>query len=80
MDVDKVLMIAISGIVNGEPLDDVIEGLDGVREELPERARFYFDMAMELLAEGDVDEAEKCLWAGRAEHLRSLVKGMKDGN
>ncbi len=71
MDVDKVLMIAISGIVNGEPMDDVIEGLEGVREELPAGARFYFDMAMELLVEGDVNEAEKCLWAVRAEYLNA---------
>ena len=70
MDVDRVMMIAISDIVNGEPLDDVMEGLEGVREELPEGARFYLDMAMELLVEGDVDEAEKCLWAARCEVLR----------
>ncbi len=72
MDVDRVMMSAISGIVNGEPLDDVMEGLERVREELAERARFYFDMAMELLVEGDVNEAEKCLWAARAEYLREI--------
>lgn len=72
MDVDRVMMSAISGIVNGEPLDDVMEGLEGVREELPEGARFYFDMAMELLVDGDVGEAEKCLWAARAVYLESV--------
>ena len=74
MDVDRVMMSAISGIVNGEPLDDVMEGLEGVREELPEGARFYFDMAVDLLVEGDVDEAEKCLWAARAEYLREMME------
>ena len=74
MDVDRVMMIAISDIVNGEPLDDVMKGLEGVREELPEGARFYLDMAMELLVEGDVDEAEKCLWAARCGVLRERCK------
>jgi len=68
MDVDGVLKGAITALVNGEP----VEGLEGVREELPEGARFYFDMAMELLDEGDVGEAEKCLWAARAEYLRDV--------
>ena len=48
IDVDRVLMSAISGIVNEESLDHVIEGLEGVREELPEGARFYFDMVLGL--------------------------------
>ena len=53
MDVDNVLKGEITMLANGEPP----EGLEGVREELPEGARLYFDMAMDLLAEGDVDEA-----------------------
>jgi hypothetical protein len=67
--VDDVLKGAITALVNGEP----IEGLEGVRERLPEGARLYFDMAMDLLAEGDVNEAEKCLWAARAEYLREMM-------
>jgi len=35
MDVDRVMMIAISDIVNEEPLDDVIEGLKGVELRRP---------------------------------------------
>ena len=34
-----------------------MEDLDRVREELPEGASFYLDIAMELLVEEDVDKA-----------------------
>ena len=61
---------AIVDLVNG----DEVEGLEGVRGRLPEGARFYLDMALDLLVEGDVDEAEKCLWAARAEYLKAILK------
>ena len=70
LEVDDVLRGAIVDLVNGEE----VEGLEGVRERLPEGARFYLDMAMDLLVEGDVDEVEKCLWAARVEYLRQLCE------
>ena len=72
LEVDDVLRGAIVDLVNG----DEVEGLEGVRERLPEGARFYLDMAMELLEESDVDEAEKCLWAARAEFLREIISAL----
>jgi len=75
MDVDDVLKGAITALVNGEP----VEGLEGIREDLPEGAKLYFDMAMDLLAEGDVGEAEKCLWAARCEALRVKVQDLLKG-
>jgi hypothetical protein len=68
LEVDDVLRGAIVDLVNG----DEVEGLEGLR--LPEGARFYLDMATELLEEGDVHEAEKCLWAARAELLREMME------
>ena len=42
---------------------------------MPEGARLFFDMAMDLLAEGDVDEMEMCLWAARRYYRRDESPG-----